>query len=153
MLMFAVLNVGAMVRSRLPHGGLFSTPCNTIIKSQVCCEERIPLDTNSSAYHRLHFPNYWLWVASHLRLLHHDSALSRSACIPRRWPRVVRVTIQHAHCDQVRVEHLNLDAQFLQPIPVQKHGVGAHPVTRQHRILLDDVGFGFWFDAFLLSTQ
>jgi hypothetical protein len=53
---------------------------------------------------------------------------------------VVR-TIRHAHCDQVRVEHLNLDAQFLQP-PVQKHGVGAHPMTHQHRMLLDDVGCG-----------
>jgi hypothetical protein len=39
---------------------------------------------NLSAYHRLHVPNYWTWVASHLRLLHHDSALNRSACIPRR---------------------------------------------------------------------
>jgi hypothetical protein len=65
----------------------------TIIKSQVCCEERIPLDTNLSAYRRLHVSNYWLWVASHLRLLHHDSALNRSACIPRRRSRVVRVTI------------------------------------------------------------
>jgi hypothetical protein len=36
-----------------------------------------------SAYHRLHVPNYWPWVVSHLRLPHHDSALIRSACIPR----------------------------------------------------------------------
>jgi hypothetical protein len=37
-----------------------------------------------SAYHRLHVPNYWPGMASHLRLLHDDSALKRSACIPRR---------------------------------------------------------------------
>jgi hypothetical protein len=42
-----------------------------IIQSEVCFEERIPL---LSAYHRLHVPNYWPWVASHLRLPHHDSA-------------------------------------------------------------------------------
>jgi hypothetical protein len=36
-----------------------------------------------SAYHRLHVPTYWPWVASHPRLPHHDSALNRSACIPR----------------------------------------------------------------------
>jgi hypothetical protein len=50
--------------------------------------------------------------------------------------------MRHAHCDQVRVEHQNLDAQFLQPPPMQKHGVGAQPMTRQHRLLLDDVGCG-----------
>jgi hypothetical protein len=32
--------------------------------------------------------------------------------------------------------------QFLQPPPVQKHGVGAHPMTRQHRMLLEDLGRG-----------
>jgi hypothetical protein len=37
-----------------------------------------------SDYNRLHVPNYWPWVASHLRLPHHDSALNRSAYIPRR---------------------------------------------------------------------
>jgi hypothetical protein len=36
-----------------------------------------------NAYRRLHVPNYWPW-ASYLRLPHHDSALNRSACIPRR---------------------------------------------------------------------
>jgi hypothetical protein len=41
-------------------------------------------------------PNYWPWVASHLRLPHHDSALNRGAYIPRGCPRVVRVTEQHA---------------------------------------------------------
>jgi hypothetical protein len=38
---------------------------------------------NFSASHRLHIPNNWLRVASHLRLPHHDSALNQSACIPR----------------------------------------------------------------------
>jgi hypothetical protein len=37
-----------------------------------------------SADHRLHVPNFWPSVASHLRVLRHDSALNRSACIPRR---------------------------------------------------------------------
>jgi hypothetical protein len=37
-----------------------------------------------SAYHRLHDPNYSPSVASHLCLPHRDSALNRSACIPRR---------------------------------------------------------------------
>jgi hypothetical protein len=65
---------------------------------------------------------------------------------------VVRITIRHALCDKVRVEDLNLDAQFLQPPPgekhrvgahpVQNHRVGAHPVTRQQSMLLDDLGCG-----------
>jgi hypothetical protein len=41
---------------------------------------------------------------------------------------------------QVRVEHLNRDAQFLQPPLVKKRGVGPSPMTRQHRMLLDDLG-------------
>jgi hypothetical protein len=53
---------------------------------------------------------------------------------------VVRVTIRHAHCDQVGVEHLNLDAQFLQPPPVLKHRVGAHPMTCQNLMLPVDLG-------------
>jgi hypothetical protein len=34
------------------------------------------------AYHRLHVPIYWTWVASHPP--QHDSALNARACIPRR---------------------------------------------------------------------
>jgi hypothetical protein len=37
------------------------------------------------------------------------------------------------HCDKVRVEDLNLDGQFLQSTPVQKHRVGAH--TKYHKFL------------------
>jgi hypothetical protein len=37
---------------------------------------------------------------------------------------VVRVTTRDSHCDEVPVEYLKLDAQFLQPPPVQKHVVG-----------------------------
>jgi hypothetical protein len=55
---------------------------------------------------------------------------------------VIRVTIRHAHCDKFRVEDLNLDAQFLQPPLVQKNRVGAHPMTRQHSMLLDDLPCG-----------
>jgi hypothetical protein len=55
----------------------------TIIKAQVCYEERIPLDTKLRAYHHLQVPNYWPSVASHMRPPHHDSALNRSTCIPR----------------------------------------------------------------------
>jgi hypothetical protein len=84
-------------------------------------------------------------VASRLRLPHHGSALNRDACIPRGIPRVVRGTIRHAHCDQVRVENLNLNAQFLQPPSEQKHGVKARPMTRQHRMLLDDRGCGLGY--------
>jgi hypothetical protein len=64
------------------------------------------------------------------------------ACIRRSRLRAVRVAIRHAHCDQVRVEHLNLDTEFLQPPPVQTQGVGANPVTRQHRKRLDDLSGG-----------
>jgi hypothetical protein len=53
---------------------------------------------------------------------------------------VILITIRRAYCDQVRVEHPNLDAQFLQPPPVQKRRVGASGMTRQHRMLLDDLG-------------
>jgi hypothetical protein len=35
-----------------------------------------------NAYHRLHVPKYWPWVASHLRLPHHDSTLNRDALSP-----------------------------------------------------------------------
>jgi hypothetical protein len=81
-------------------------------------------------------------VASHLRLPHHESTLNRSACIPRSRFRAVRVTLRHARCDQFRVEHLNLNAQLLQPRPEPKNGGGASPMTRQHRMLLDDPGGG-----------
>jgi hypothetical protein len=55
---------------------------------------------------------------------------------------VVRVTIQQAHFDQDLVEHLNVDAQFLQPCPVLKHGVGASAITRKRRILPDECDGG-----------
>jgi hypothetical protein len=48
---------------------------------------------------------------------------------------VVRVSRRHAHCDYVRFQHLDLDVQFRQPCPVQKHGVGASRMTRQRRLL------------------
>jgi hypothetical protein len=55
---------------------------------------------------------------------------------------VVFVTIRHAQREQLRVEHLKHDAQFLQSPPVQKHGVVASRITRQHRMLLDSLGGG-----------
>jgi hypothetical protein len=42
------------------------------------------------------------------------------------------VTIQLAYHDQISAKHLDLDAQFLQPTPVQNHGAGASPGTHQH---------------------
>jgi hypothetical protein len=48
--------------------------------------------------------------------------------------------MRHTHCDQVRVEQVNLDRQFLQP--VQKHGVGARPMALKDRMLLEDMGGG-----------
>jgi hypothetical protein len=60
--------------------------------------------------------------------------------IPRGSPRVVRATIRHEHSVKFRVEDLNLDDQFLKPPPVQKHRVGARPMTRHHRLLLDGCG-------------
>jgi hypothetical protein len=100
----------------------------TIEKSQVPDEERVPFVTELSAYHRQNVPNWGRWMGSDLRLPHHDITLNRGTCIPRRRPRVVRVTIRHEHYDQVRVEHLNLDAQFLHSPPPLKQWVGASPM-------------------------
>jgi hypothetical protein len=108
----------------------------TITKSQVCYEERILLDTTC-----LSPP-----AGSELLALGgfpSASAAPRHRAEPKRLHSASLTscgTRHHtrAHCDQVRVEHLNLDAQFLQPPPVQKHGVGAHPMTRQHRMFLKE---------------
>jgi hypothetical protein len=72
--------------------------------------------------------------------LHAVAVLHRGTCIPRSRPSVIRVAIRHANCGQVRAEHLDLDARFLQPPPERKQGVGASPKARQHRRLLDDPG-------------
>jgi hypothetical protein len=64
---------------------------------------------------------------------------------------VVRVTRWHTHCDQVRFENLDVDAPFLKPPPAQKHGIVASPMTRQHRMLLDDRG-GDPFTIILFSV-
>jgi hypothetical protein len=93
------------------------------------------------AYHFLHVPNPWPWMDSQLRLPHHDRTLNRAPAFGA--ADFVRYESQrYAHCDQVRVEHPNLDAEFLLPPPVQKHGAGARPTTSQHCQLLGDLGGG-----------